>query len=956
MKTKRKLVPKSIPIVGDHAIVFSTVVDRVSNVDSNVSTKRQCLCGSNSISSVAARVGPSGIQSVVPVNANVLSYAGTGYSSPISRTVDANVLANTSTSQPGPTLEGCGTLPVVGTHSGAISKKYEDYCSDNQYAVSIKKDTAYPCLHFTKDHEGNKIQYAVINHQLHLCFLQSERVTPNVNSCLRARRDRTRQNSATTVNELNQELPESGPPSEYKHIDNEVDNRLTHFRGDNSVLHRDIVEGLIDLLDTHNVLVQLFRTTREKFQDNHIPNFKVRLYNVIGAREYELPTGDMLGAIVYKTGPDNDVDYDIMLEIRSDGYSKDLKMAGSSGSSSKDKQLTMLADYSYYLHERANRYNYLSRTGKLFQQYVVTAFCAIEQNRIDFIREHQNDIRNDYLSGIYDAINRGDNDGSHCGSKRILPADVVDRVFEMKIHEFVNYLRDTKPFGKVVAEWEVTLEEDALTATPAELRALLAHILANNQVLDPKWLWKRAWKNFGLRPPPEYLMSVLRNRLLMEEKSYDRQLLAVKRDQLFPMLNENKRRAFWSLNEDILKIIILKTNTPYPSRKIRRIRACTHQRPQKNKTQYAVSRETQYVIFKIWNEYNILEDIKRGPYSKKSPIHRKIVLAVASYGIASLLPSAGRTAYSRFKIPLDVTDTSWLLDIGNGKIGTPDDSDPDNTSWIDIPNKYSIPNDENRITNLIDFIYDDDTLHHPSARKFQKKAIIYPKNNVVDLINAKFLSLLTTTTRTYLSYNDATLHGHDGGEVELLYLKEYLNSLSFAGLPPHKLTLKVAGFLDSGGGGGKKKKKNNSNDSPINTVMESADGDELNEVLRTTLDSEDTMNDDSPSGVASKVREGVTPSMDDTTIPGSFPPLSTPVSTTTGNAPGKSSYANITGKPSGKKVNVRTLFTPGGNGIDVVVPVDSIRAISECFANTAYGFFLGKKVAYLVVANYVRNT
>ncbi|GKE13182.1 hypothetical protein Tco_1416733, partial [Tanacetum coccineum] len=29
--------------------------------------------------------------------------------------------------------------------------------SDIQYAVSIKEDTAYLCLHFTKDHEGNKI-------------------------------------------------------------------------------------------------------------------------------------------------------------------------------------------------------------------------------------------------------------------------------------------------------------------------------------------------------------------------------------------------------------------------------------------------------------------------------------------------------------------------------------------------------------------------------------------------------------------------------------------------------------------------------------------------------------------------------------------------------------------------------------------------------------------------------
>ncbi|GJZ82028.1 hypothetical protein Tco_0647022 [Tanacetum coccineum] len=136
-----------------------------------------------------------------------------------------------------------------------------------------------------------------------------------------------------------------------------------------------------------------------------------------------------------------------------------------------------------------------------------------------------------------------------------------------------------------------------------------------------------------------------------------------------------------------------------------------------------------------------------------------------------------------------------------------------------------------------------------------------------------------------------------------------------------------------------------------------------------STESDDTMNEDIPVGVASTVNEGVTPSvgdmmvemdkicsLEDTTIPESFTTLTTSVTTTAGNALGKSSYANITGKPSGKKVNVRTLFTPGGNRIDVVVPVDSIHAISARVANTAYGFFLGKKVAYLVVTNCVRNT
>ncbi|GKA02228.1 hypothetical protein Tco_0674893 [Tanacetum coccineum] len=69
------------------------------------------------------------------------------------------------------------------------------------------------------------------------------------------------------------------------------------------------------------------------------------------------------------------------------------------------------------------------------------------------------------------------------------------------------------------------------------------------------------------------------------------------------------------------------------------------------------------------------------------------------------------------------------------------------------------------------------------------------------------------------------------------------------------------------------------------------------------------------------------------------------------------SYANLfTTGPSRKAMNFRTLFTPRGNGVDVVVPVESIRAISARFANTVYGFFMGKHVAYPVVANYVRNT
>ncbi|GKD39856.1 hypothetical protein Tco_1260063 [Tanacetum coccineum] len=81
------------------------------------------------------------------------------------------------------------------------------------------------------------------------------------------------------------------------------------------------------------------------------------------------------------------------------------------------------------------------------------------------------------------------------------------------------------------------------------------------------------------------------------------------------------------------------------------------------------------------------------------------------------------------------------------------------------------------------------------------------------------------------------------------------------------------------------------------------------------------------------------------------------LSNSTANPNKGTSYANLfTGELNRKSVNFRSLITPAGNGIDVAVPVESVRAISQQFVNTAYGFFLGNPVAYPVVSNYVRNT
>ncbi|GJT43595.1 hypothetical protein Tco_0952310 [Tanacetum coccineum] len=98
----------------------------------------------------------------------------------------------------------------------------------------------------------------------------------------------------------------------------------------------------------------------------------------------------------------------------------------------------------------------------------------------------------------------------------------------------------------------------------------------------------------------------------MKNTSYPHQRYAV----CNTLVNEEEQTGFTQY------AVSIKEDTAYP---------CLHSpKTTEDKAQYAVSRETQYAVFKIWNEYNILEDIKRGPYSKKSLIRRIQLLGYAS--------------------------------------------------------------------------------------------------------------------------------------------------------------------------------------------------------------------------------------------------------------------------------------------------------------------------------------
>ncbi|GJX51344.1 DNA helicase [Tanacetum coccineum] len=212
-------------------------------------------------------------------------------------------------------------------------------------------------------------------------------------------------------------------------------------------LNPEIVEGLIHVFYEHNGLVRLFKTARDRCNAGEIPGFKIRLYNLGGVRRYELPTSDVLRAIVFEDGPRSRTDFDVIIEFRGGppkrisklhqsymslqfpllfvfgqpGFYPELILKPRNGRG-EGRKVTMNAYYKYQLHSRPKEFGLLFKSGWLFQQYVVTVFCAIEQSRLDFIRKRQKDLRSDYLSGLYDAISRGDRWGIMAGSIILLPS------------------------------------------------------------------------------------------------------------------------------------------------------------------------------------------------------------------------------------------------------------------------------------------------------------------------------------------------------------------------------------------------------------------------------------------------------------------------------------------------------------------------------------------------------
>nr|GFD38633.1 hypothetical protein [Tanacetum cinerariifolium] len=128
------------------------------------------------------------------------------------------------------------------------------------------------------------------------------------------------------------------------------------------------------------------------------------------------------------------------------------------------------------------------------------------------------------------------------------------------------------------------------------------------------------------------------------------------------------------------------------------------------------------------------------------------------------------------------------LNIGDGKLGGPNDGE----AVIDIPDDLLIKDSHNPVGSLVQSVYPSFLDKLNDATYFQKRAILAPTYEVVEVINDHLLDLIPGKEKVYYSSDSiCKSEGLDDNFNESIYSLDVLNGLKLSGVPNHRLALKV---------------------------------------------------------------------------------------------------------------------------------------------------------------------
>ncbi|CAN1189520.1 ATP-dependent DNA helicase PIF1 [Linum perenne] len=138
-----------------------------------------------------------------------------------------------------------------------------------------------------------------------------------------------------------------------------------------------------------------------------------------------------------------------------------------------------------------------------------------------------------------------------------------------------------------------------------------------------------------------------------------------------------------------------------------------------------------------------------------------------------------------------LTFPNWVLAVGNGTLNTQSNSKSTTSNdLITIPAQFLIPPTNKPIAELISRVYPSFQQSYQSLEYIKSRAIVSPTNVVVSEINDLLLAQIPTPAKIYFCADSLSPTKTNITALETEYPVEFLNSLSFNGIPEHKLELK----------------------------------------------------------------------------------------------------------------------------------------------------------------------
>ncbi|CAI0382355.1 unnamed protein product [Linum tenue] len=136
------------------------------------------------------------------------------------------------------------------------------------------------------------------------------------------------------------------------------------------------------------------------------------------------------------------------------------------------------------------------------------------------------------------------------------------------------------------------------------------------------------------------------------------------------------------------------------------------------------------------------------------------------------------------------TFSEWVLALGNGQLKTEAFKEDSPADWIQIPELFLIQHEGNHIEAIAENIYESFDTNYRRPAYLKNRAIVAPRNATVSQINDYTMQRVPGDSKTYY-ISDSLLQSTDTSSTfDECYPTEFLNTLTFNGVPNHEVTLK----------------------------------------------------------------------------------------------------------------------------------------------------------------------